>query len=65
VVDAGGGLMIDDSALTSAWIEATVPALVTDSDRLAAMGAAAAALIPHDADDRLAAIVVEAAGPGR
>ena len=36
------------------WVAATVPGLVTDADRLAAMGAAAARLVPRDADDRLA-----------
>ncbi len=59
VVDAGGGLLVDDAALTSDWVSATVPGLVTDADRLARMGAAASALIPHDADDRLAALVAD------
>ncbi len=62
VVDAGGGLLVDDAALTSAWVAATVPGLATDPDQLAEMGAAAAALIPRDADDRLAAIVWESGG---
>ena len=38
---------------------AHVPALVSDADRLAAMGAAASALIPRDADEKLARIVLE------
>ena len=38
-----------------------MPGLATDPERLAAMGAAAAALIPRDADERLARIVLEAA----
>jgi UDP-N-acetylglucosamine--N-acetylmuramyl-(pentapeptide) pyrophosphoryl-undecaprenol N-acetylglucosamine transferase len=57
VVDAGGGLMLADAALTSEWVAATVPALAGDRDRLATMGAAASALIPRDADDKLAALV--------
>lgn len=61
VVDAGGGLLIDDSALTAEWIAGTVPALATAPDRLAAMSAAASALIRRDADDVLARIVVEQA----
>ena len=65
VVDAGGGLLVDDAALTPEWVAATIPALATDSERLARMGAAAAALIPRDADDRLARIVVEAANRER
>jgi UDP-N-acetylglucosamine--N-acetylmuramyl-(pentapeptide) pyrophosphoryl-undecaprenol N-acetylglucosamine transferase len=65
VVDAGGGLLVPDAELTAEWVAATVPGLVTDADRLAAMGAAASALIPRDADDKLARIVLETAGAGR
>jgi UDP-N-acetylglucosamine--N-acetylmuramyl-(pentapeptide) pyrophosphoryl-undecaprenol N-acetylglucosamine transferase len=61
VVDAGGGLLVADGALTSEWVSATVPALATDAERLARMGAAAAALIPRDADEKLARIVLESA----
>jgi UDP-N-acetylglucosamine--N-acetylmuramyl-(pentapeptide) pyrophosphoryl-undecaprenol N-acetylglucosamine transferase len=64
VVEAGGGLLVDDAALTPEWVAATVPALATDARRLAAMGAAAAELIPRDADDRLAIVIVEAARRG-
>src|ERR1700710_2694612 len=60
VVDAGGGLMVADSALTPEWVRATVPDLLTDPDRLAAMSAAARDLIPLDADERLADLIVEA-----
>jgi UDP-N-acetylglucosamine--N-acetylmuramyl-(pentapeptide) pyrophosphoryl-undecaprenol N-acetylglucosamine transferase len=59
VVDAGGGLLVADGALTSEWVAATVPALATDAGRLARMGAAAAALIPRDADEKLGRIVLE------
>jgi UDP-N-acetylglucosamine--N-acetylmuramyl-(pentapeptide) pyrophosphoryl-undecaprenol N-acetylglucosamine transferase len=66
VVDAGGGLLVADADVTTDWVAATVPALATDPDRLAAMSAAAAGLIPRDADERLARIVLEAAaGPAR
>ncbi len=61
VVDAGGALLVSDGDLTPAWVEATVPALITDPTRLAAMSAAATGLIPRDADDRLAAIILEEA----
>jgi UDP-N-acetylglucosamine--N-acetylmuramyl-(pentapeptide) pyrophosphoryl-undecaprenol N-acetylglucosamine transferase len=57
VVDAGGALMVDNDALTPEWVRATVPGLVTDHERLASMGAAAAALVPRDADDTLARII--------
>ncbi len=59
VVDAGGGLLVADGALTPEWVSATVPALATDAERLSSMGAAAAALIPRDADEQLARIVLE------
>jgi len=59
VVEAGGGLLLADEALTPEWVAATVPALATDADRLAAMGAAASALIPRDADEKLARIILE------
>jgi UDP-N-acetylglucosamine--N-acetylmuramyl-(pentapeptide) pyrophosphoryl-undecaprenol N-acetylglucosamine transferase len=62
VVDAGGGLLVDDADLTTAWVTEHVVPLAADADRLAAMGAAAAGLVPRDADDRLAAIVAEVAG---
>ncbi len=65
VVEAGGGLMVDDQALTSAWVSDTVPGLATDPARLARMGAAAAQLIPRDADDKLAAIVASCVGGTR
>ena len=60
VVDAGGGLLVADAALTPEWVVASVPGLLTDRDRLAAMGAAARGVIPLDADDKLARIIVDA-----
>ncbi|MDF1603073.1 undecaprenyldiphospho-muramoylpentapeptide beta-N-acetylglucosaminyltransferase [Nocardioides sp. YIM 152315] len=61
VVDAGGGLLVADADLTTEWVLGTIPHLANDADKLASMGAAAAALIPRDADERLARIVFEAA----
>ncbi len=61
VVDAGGGLLVDDADLTITWVASTVPGLAVDAARLARMGAAAAALIPRDADEKLARIVQESA----
>jgi UDP-N-acetylglucosamine--N-acetylmuramyl-(pentapeptide) pyrophosphoryl-undecaprenol N-acetylglucosamine transferase len=65
IVEAGGALQVADDAMTTQWVIATVPELVNDRDRLAAMGAAAAALVPRDADEQLARIVQECAGAGR
>ena len=61
VIDAGGGLLVDDADLTSEWVSAHVPALLTDPARLAAMGAAASDLIPLDAADTLARMILDAA----
>jgi UDP-N-acetylglucosamine--N-acetylmuramyl-(pentapeptide) pyrophosphoryl-undecaprenol N-acetylglucosamine transferase len=64
VVTAGGGLLVADQAMTPEWVAATVPGLVTDRERLDAMGKAAADLIPRDADERLAAIILETGTKG-
>jgi UDP-N-acetylglucosamine--N-acetylmuramyl-(pentapeptide) pyrophosphoryl-undecaprenol N-acetylglucosamine transferase len=60
VVEAGGGLLVQDGALTAEWVAATVPSLVGDPARLAAMSAAASGLIPRDADEKLARMVLGA-----
>ncbi|MFC6285608.1 undecaprenyldiphospho-muramoylpentapeptide beta-N-acetylglucosaminyltransferase [Nocardioides sp. GCM10027113] len=59
VVDAGGALQVADDAMTTEWVAATVPGLANDAERLAAMGRAASALVPRDADDALARIIAE------
>ena len=64
VVDAGGGLLVSDAELTPDWVRAHVPDLLCDAARLAAMSRAATAVVPLDADEKLAAMVLEAAGQG-
>jgi UDP-N-acetylglucosamine--N-acetylmuramyl-(pentapeptide) pyrophosphoryl-undecaprenol N-acetylglucosamine transferase len=61
VVQAGGALMIDDAALTPAWIDNVVIPLVSHTGRLAAMSEAASGIVPRDADERLAAMIRQAA----
>jgi UDP-N-acetylglucosamine--N-acetylmuramyl-(pentapeptide) pyrophosphoryl-undecaprenol N-acetylglucosamine transferase len=61
VVDAGGALLVKDADFTATWVTEHVPALIADTDRLAAMGAAASGVIPRDADEKLARIVLETA----
>ena len=61
VIDAGGGLLVDDAALSPAWVAANVVPLLQDPARLASMGAAAADLIPLDADEKLARMILDAA----
>lgn len=65
VVQAGGGLLIDDAALTPSWVSHVLVPLVADTERLAHMAAAASDIVRRDADVRLAAMVVEAAARGR
>ncbi len=61
VIDAGGGLLVADAALTPEWVAATLPGLLNDRDRLDRMGAAASGVIPLDADEKLARIILDAA----
>jgi UDP-N-acetylglucosamine--N-acetylmuramyl-(pentapeptide) pyrophosphoryl-undecaprenol N-acetylglucosamine transferase len=61
VVDAGGALLVADATFTTDWLTTTVPPLATDAERLAEMGARASALVPRDADEKLARIVLEVA----
>lgn len=61
VVDAGGGLIVDDAALTARWIEHTVLPIVTNPQRLAQMSAAASGLVRRDAAQQLAQIIHRAA----
>jgi UDP-N-acetylglucosamine--N-acetylmuramyl-(pentapeptide) pyrophosphoryl-undecaprenol N-acetylglucosamine transferase len=61
VVDAGGGLLVDDAACTPQWVRGTLVPLLQDGDRLAVMAENAAAFGIRDGDERLADIVAEAA----
>jgi UDP-N-acetylglucosamine--N-acetylmuramyl-(pentapeptide) pyrophosphoryl-undecaprenol N-acetylglucosamine transferase len=61
LVQAGGGLLVNDAELSPAWISGHVVPLLTDRAALAALaGCAAAAGIP-DADEKLADLVLEVA----
>jgi len=60
VVEAGGGLLVSDASLTPEYLCVTVPDLLRDRARLATMSSAAAGLIPRDADERLARMVLAA-----
>ena len=64
VIDAGGGLLVDDDDLTADWVTAHVIPLLQDRTRLEVMGAAAAHLIPLDADEKLARMILDAGGAG-
>ena len=61
VVSAGGGLLVQDGAFTPEWVAATLPPLLQDRDQLSVMSSAASDLIPRDADEKLAQMVLAAA----
>lgn len=61
VVQAGGALLIDDAALTPAWIDNVVIPLISHPGRLSAMSTAASGIVARDADKLLAAMIYEAA----
>jgi UDP-N-acetylglucosamine--N-acetylmuramyl-(pentapeptide) pyrophosphoryl-undecaprenol N-acetylglucosamine transferase len=61
VVEAGGGLLVDDVDLSPSWIEEHVIPMVTDPASLARYAEHAAAAGARDADERLADIVLEVA----
>lgn len=63
-VNAGAGLLVEDEALTPEAIAERVVPLVTDSERLAKMSAAAVGLGHGAADETLARMVLEAGGHG-
>jgi UDP-N-acetylglucosamine--N-acetylmuramyl-(pentapeptide) pyrophosphoryl-undecaprenol N-acetylglucosamine transferase len=60
VVDAGGGLLVDDAECTPRWVRGTLVPLLGDSARLTAMGVAAARFGRRDGDERLVDMVLDA-----
>ncbi len=60
VVEAGGGLLVDDAQCTPAWVRDTLLPLMVDPAVLTAMGKAAAAFAITDGDERLVDLVAEA-----
>lgn len=53
VVNAGGGLLIDDAALSAAWVSHSVVPLLRDPGALRAMGRRAQGVAPGDGASRL------------
>jgi UDP-N-acetylglucosamine--N-acetylmuramyl-(pentapeptide) pyrophosphoryl-undecaprenol N-acetylglucosamine transferase len=62
VVQAGGGLLVDDADLTPQFVAETVAALLTDTGRMQTMTAGAALSGHRDAARRVAAVALEVAG---
>jgi undecaprenyldiphospho-muramoylpentapeptide beta-N-acetylglucosaminyltransferase len=70
LVEAGGGVLVADADLTSAWVAEHVPALLTDRAALVTMAQAAARTGVRDGAARVADLVEQAArsrsaAPGR
>lgn len=61
VVNAGGGVLVDDADLSPQFVADTVVGLLTDAGRLQAMTAAAALAGHRDAAQRVAGIALEVA----
>jgi UDP-N-acetylglucosamine--N-acetylmuramyl-(pentapeptide) pyrophosphoryl-undecaprenol N-acetylglucosamine transferase len=62
VIEAGGGLLVEDADLTPQWIGSRVVPLLTDPEALAGYSRHAAAAGVPDADERLADIVLAVGG---
>ncbi|MCX4727130.1 undecaprenyldiphospho-muramoylpentapeptide beta-N-acetylglucosaminyltransferase [Streptomyces sp. NPDC090052] len=60
VVNAGGGLLVDDAQLTPEWVQGNVLPVLADPHRLFEMSRAAAEFGRRDADDLLVGMVYEA-----
>ncbi len=65
VVRAGGGVLVDDTALTPQWVDRVLLAMLADPARLSTMASAAASVGVRDADQHLVDLVHEAAGSTR
>ncbi|MCF4123313.1 undecaprenyldiphospho-muramoylpentapeptide beta-N-acetylglucosaminyltransferase [Antribacter sp. KLBMP9083] len=60
LVEAGGGLIVDDADLTPAWVSTYVPALLADRERLAIMAKAARAAGVRDGAARVVDLIQDA-----
>jgi len=65
VVRAGGGALVEDERLTSAWLAENLLPMLADRARLDEMGRAAAEFGRRDGDEALADLVDLAAGRGQ
>jgi len=59
---AGGGLIVDDAALTPEWIRGVLLPILLDPDLVAAMSQSASDMGARDSDEWLAAEVLDAMG---
>jgi UDP-N-acetylglucosamine--N-acetylmuramyl-(pentapeptide) pyrophosphoryl-undecaprenol N-acetylglucosamine transferase len=64
IVEAGGGLLVDDADLTPEWVARAVVELARDRVRLDGMGAVAARFGRRDGDEALRTFMLEAVADG-
>lgn len=62
LVDAGAAIMVEDGQLTADWLLAEVIPLLQDAGRLRKMSLATVSLGVRDADERMANLIIDAAG---
>ena len=62
VVDAGGGLLVDDKDFTTTWVEEHIPAILSNPATLRTYGERAWTYGIRDAADRMAAHILDIAG---
>lgn len=65
VVEAGGGLLVENDDLTTDWVAANIPPLATDPERLATMSRAASGLGHRNAAGIVAAAALRLAAEHR
>ena len=64
VVEAGGGILVDDAAFLPGWVDARLVPLLADRGRVDAMAHAAASAGHRDGTDRMIALIDGALGGG-
>ena len=65
VVEAGGGILVDDADITAEWLIHEAVGVLKDGERLRSMSAAAYGHGVRDADEQLARIVMQVASGGQ
>ncbi|WP_173923876.1 undecaprenyldiphospho-muramoylpentapeptide beta-N-acetylglucosaminyltransferase [Agromyces sp. Marseille-P2726] len=64
VIDAGGGILVDDADFVPTWVSGELVPLLRDEPRVEAMAAAAASVGRRDGTDRMVALIDGALGGG-
>ncbi|HEV7812650.1 MAG TPA: glycosyltransferase, partial [Leifsonia sp.] len=57
VVEAGGGILVDDAAFLPSWIDTELLPLLADRERVSTMGERAAGVGVRDGSDRMVSLI--------